>query len=305
MITAYFFNELFRAEILAELQASSESILYQAEGLLVIKDGPEQSIWAQQVWKNCRQIEISSIGDAAKKLKAEKGKWIHSSVQNFRRGSLIAEQVSTVKDVAIGFLDPQARGRGKAFCLIENNSLLLSDDVFPAQPYGQVQFKEDKSAPSRAYLKLWELFSVYGIQPEAGELCLDLGSSPGGWTWVLSSVGCRVLSVDKAPLEPTLSQHPLVTSIKKDAFALDPLDVTQQFGKVDWLFSDIICDPKRLLFLVNKWLDSEAVRNFACSVKFKGKTDLETLNQLMAIKGSKAKHLFHNKHEVTWYLMRN
>ena len=67
--------------------------------------------------------------------------------------------------------------------------------------------KTAAAPPNRAYLKLWEALTLAanmpdGRMPRPGELCLDLGSSPGGWSWVLQKLGARVISVDKAPLDP-------------------------------------------------------------------------------------------------------
>ena len=42
---------------------------------------------------------------------------------------------------------------------------------------------------------------------------------------------------------------------------------------VDWLCSDIICYPQRLLGLVQRWFDAGAVRNIICTIKFQGVTD--------------------------------
>ena len=68
---------------------------------------------------------------------------------------------------------------------------------------GEVTFVEDRSGPpNRAYLKLWEALTLIGETPKPGQLCLDLGSSPGGWTWVMQGTGANVISVDKAPLDP-------------------------------------------------------------------------------------------------------
>ena len=63
-------------------------------------------------------------------------------------------------------------------------------------PHGEVGFVEDKAIPpNRAYLKLWEAFTLLGRHPGAGERCLDMGASPGGWTWVLQSLGAQVLGI--------------------------------------------------------------------------------------------------------------
>ena len=61
---------------------------------------------------------------------------------------------------------------------------------------GEYEFQEDKtSPPSRAYLKLWELFTRLGHWPRSGERVLDLGASPGGWTFVLANqLGANVVA---------------------------------------------------------------------------------------------------------------
>ena len=184
-----------------------------------------------------------------------------------------------------------------SWTLIDANTLLAAPQCSSVFPNGEIQFVEDRtSAPSRAYLKLWDLFTVLGEAPKEGEFCLDLGACPGGWTWVLQQLGARVLSVDKAPLDDRIASLPNVAYRSESAFAIDP----QTIGPVDWLFSDIICYPKRLLTLVQKWLAAGMVRRFVCTVKFQGETDVATVQQLAAIPGSRLLHLHHNKHELTW-----
>jgi 23S rRNA (cytidine2498-2'-O)-methyltransferase len=156
---------------------------------------------------------------------------------------------------------------------------------------------EDREGPpNRAYLKLWEALTIAGRRPGPGSLCLDLGSSPGGWSWVLQGLGARVISVDKAPLEPSIAALPGIDFRRMSAFSLDPGTI----GPVDWLFSDVICYPARLLRLVETWLASGLARNFICTLKFQGATDMETARRFAAIAGSRLVHLSHNKHELTW-----
>src|SRR5690606_4355297 len=141
----------------------------------------------------------------------------------------------------------------------------------------EARFVEDADGPpSRAYLKLWEAFTRLGVRPAPGERCLDLGASPGGWTWVLAELGARVTSVDKAPLDPRVAGRPEVEVRQESAFGLDPAEV----GDVDWLFSDVICYPERLLGLVRRWMASGRVRRLVCTVKFQGATDHTTVRAL-------------------------
>jgi 23S rRNA (cytidine2498-2'-O)-methyltransferase len=126
-----------------------------------------------------------------------------------------------------------------------------------------------------------------------GEVCLDLGASPGGWTWVLARLGADVIAVDRAPLDPSVSAMSGVTQRLESAFGLPP-------GPVDWLFSDIIAYPERLLALTRRWIDVGAPRYVVCTIKFQGATDHNVAEEFAAIPGSQVIHLFHNKHELTF-----
>ncbi len=184
-----------------------------------------------------------------------------------------------------------------SWTLIDPGTVLAAPRCTSPFPNGEAAFVEDRAAPpSRAYLKLWELFTVIGVRPGPGELCLDLGASPGGWSWVLHGLGARVISLDKAPLDPRVAALPGLVHRRESAFALDP----QSLGKVDWLFSDVVCYPARLLALVEKWLAAGTCRRFVCTLKFQGSTDHETARRFAAIPGSRLLHLHHNKHELTW-----
>ena len=143
----------------------------------------------------------------------------------------------------------------------------------------EVLFAENRETPpNRAYLKLWEALTRLGRRPGPGDLCVDLGASPGGWTWVLQRLGARVVSVDKAPLDPSLASLAGIEYRCESAFALDP----RAIGPVDWLFSDVVCYPKRLLSLVQKWLAAGTVRRFVCTVKFQGATDFDAMQAFAA-----------------------
>ncbi len=153
---------------------------------------------------------------------------------------------------------------------MKQDLMLASASCSSPIPNGAYIFEENKTdAPSRAYLKLWEALVRLQKFPKAGETCLDLGSSPGGWTWVLQTLGAHVISVDKAPLAPNVEKLPNIRYVQQSAFGLAPADI----GPVDWLFSDIICYPERLLRLVENWRASGLVKNMVCTIKFQGETD--------------------------------
>jgi 23S rRNA (cytidine2498-2'-O)-methyltransferase len=292
-LTGYLAAEGFVAELLHELGGAVRDV----HGGLVLADGPERAAaWVANVWRDPVYIPISSIGDAAKKLRAIQRNWTQYPLAHHRRAALITDKLPKVSARPLIFGAPAPTAPLGSWTLIAPDMMLASPSCSSPFPNGEARFVEDKTAPSRAYLKLWELFTLIGTRPQPGELCLDLGCSPGGWTWVLQRLGARVLSVDKAALDASVAHLPGVEHRNQSAFALDPAAV----GPVDWLFSDIVCYPKRLLGLVQKWRQAGTVRRFVCTIKFQGATDVEAIRHFAAIPGSQLLHLHHNKHELTW-----
>ena len=71
-------------------------------------------------------------------------------------------------------------------------------------------------------------------------------------------------------------------------------------GKVDWVVSDIIAYPDRIVGLVERWLAAHPAASFVVTIKFQARTEMAPLAPLVAVPGSRLLHLFHNKHELTW-----
>lgn len=269
------------------------------ENLFLVTGPHKNLIFSQNTWLTPQRFEISSISNAAKILRSQGKLWIPCSPQFHRRTLLIQEQLPVFRGLEFQFGQALPSLPLGAWFLEDENTLWLSEKTSSPFPNGVVPFIEDRTAPSRAYLKLWEFFTLSGYRPLSSAKCLDLGSSPGGWTWVLAQLGCEVIAVDKAPLAANLEKNKRIHSLKKDAFTLAP----EAVGPIDWLFSDLICYPPKLYELVEKWRESKMVKNFVCTIKFQGKTDFESLERFLAIPGSQIQHLSANKHEVTWSLL--
>ena len=123
-----------------------------------------------------------------------------------------------------------------------------------------------------------------------------LGSSPGGWSWALSHFVKKVHSVDRTELAPKIAARPNIQFHTGDAFSVNP----KSYNSCNWMFSDIICTPARLLSLVEEWHANSTVKNFVCTIKFKGDCDFDILRSFAAYPDSKIIHLYQNKNEVTW-----
>lgn len=296
--TVYLAPRAALAELVDELGDVTDVL---AERLVFAPGPPRPVTWAQNVWLEPREIPIASIGDGARALREIQRNWHLFDVErHVRRANLIAERLPHVSARPLAFPTPPPSAPLGAWTLLDRDRLLASPRCSTPVPDGRVVFEEDRvGPPSRAYLKLWEALTRWGRRPGPGDRCIDLGSSPGGWTWALAELGADVLSVDKAPLDPRVADHPGVTSVADSAFALDPAALAVD-GPLDWLVCDVACYPERLLALVERWLDARAARHFVCTIKLQGATDADVLERFAAIGGSRVLHLWHNRHEATW-----
>lgn len=265
--------------------------------LIMVEGEAPPAAWAANTWHEPQTIPIASIADGASKLRAIQRNWALYDHRLHRRAALIQERLPHVSAKPLVFPAAAPAAALGSWTLIDEHKILAAARCSSPFPHGEAVFVEDKAAPpNRAYLKLWEALTLLGRHPGPDQRCLDLGSSPGGWTWVLQSLGAEVISVDKAPLAPEVARLPRVAFRQMSAFALDPAEV----GPVDWLCCDVVCYPVRLLTLVERWLDAGLARNFVCTLKFQGETDHATAARFAAIPGSRLMHLHHNKHELTW-----
>jgi 23S rRNA (cytidine2498-2'-O)-methyltransferase len=293
--TGYLAPAGFEAVLTEEL--SHAPIIAMHGRLLLVAGAPLAAAWAANVWCEPVRLTIGSIADGARALRAIQRNWAPYASHLHRRTRLIQEKLPHVSAKPLVFPSPVPTASLGSWMLIDESTILASPHCSSPFPNGEVAFVEDKQAPpNRAYLKLWEALTLIGRWPGPGDRCLDLGASPGGWSWVLQSLGADVISIDKAPLAPAIARLPRIGFRQMSAFALAP----DEIGPIDWLCSDVVCYPTRLLQLVERWLASGLARNFICTLKFQGATDHATARRFAAIPGARLMHLHYNKHELTW-----
>lgn len=298
MLTAYLAPKEFVHELKSEL-INIKAI----HDRLILCEGPIQNpSWAQHIWFDCQIAQFESINQAAQLLKQNAKIWCHYSFAHHRRAQLIQDKLIPIKEKKYDLLAKLPPSEISAWCLIDNNQLIYSKNTNSFLPLGEIHFNEDKNnPPSRAYLKLWDYFTIEKHYPKKGQKVVDFGSCPGGWSWVLQGLGCHVVSIDRSPLAPQIAQLPNIQFIQRNAFTLKPQDL----GPIDWFFSDIICYPDKLFELIQEWRDSGLCKNFVCTIKFQGPTDFKATERFKSIPGAKVQHLFHNKHELTFSLIES
>jgi 23S rRNA (cytidine2498-2'-O)-methyltransferase len=141
-------------------------------------------------------------------------------------------------------------------------------------PEGEIAVASDKAAPSRAFAKLLEAEQRLGAAIGPGERCVDLGASPGSWSYVALERGARVIAVDRAPLRADLMANPRLAFRSGDAFKYEPE------RQVDWLLCDVIAAPERSIELLLRWVRSRWPRRFVVTIKFKGEDEYGALEQV-------------------------
>lgn len=299
--TGYLAIHKFEAELEKELEIKGLPIALKKDRLYLVEGNHEALIWAQMTAFELQSIEITSINDGAKKLKALGRNWGLFTVDFHRRAQLIQDELPKINKKPIAFRAPLPEKAMGFWTLWEQNLILATQKTSSPFALGEMDFLEDKiMPPSRAYLKLWEFFTVYAPEAINGGTSIDVGSCPGGWTWVLRTLEFdQVISVDKAPIEKRIMDLGRIEFLQESAFGLDP----KNFGEIDWFCSDIICYPERLLNLVKRFMETGKVKNFVCTIKYQSETDWENTLKFLEIPNSRIVHLHHNKHEVTWFLM--
>lgn len=277
-------------------------LYYSDKSAFLQKSEGATPYWARTTLLNPFILHFDSIGDAANELKKMMRSWAPYQYTCFRRAQLIQEKLPYVnlKDRKFPVKIPSSPIG--IYTLIDEHTLIASSETTSYLPAGALRFIEDhENPPSRAYLKIQESLTmanlIFSVElPTEGDKCFEAGACPGGWTWVLAGLGAQVYAVDRAELAPELMKNPLITFQAHDAFTLKP----EEIGPVDWVFSDVICYPERLLKWIHQWMDSGMTKNMICTIKMQGEIDWPLIKEFAQIPNSHVLHLNYNKHELTW-----
>jgi 23S rRNA (cytidine2498-2'-O)-methyltransferase len=165
---------------------------------------------------------------------------------------------------------------------------------------GRTRVRVTGHFPSRAARKLEEALAWLGVAPGPGELCVDLGAAPGGWTYVLADRRARVIAVDPAKLKPEILEMKGVRHVQESAFNYKP------DAEVDWLFCDMAWRPLEAAALLAKWGRNRWTRMMVANIKLpmtKKAEIVARVRHILATEGDwkhiRVKQLYHDRDEVT------
>jgi 23S rRNA (cytidine2498-2'-O)-methyltransferase len=182
-----------------------------------------------------------------------------------------------------------------------------------AWPMGIPRLRMPSASPSRSTVKLAEAFLEFLDERDReqrlapGMTAVDLGASPGGWTYQLVQRGMTVTAVDNGDIDARLLDSGQVKHRRTDGFHYRPPE------PVDWLVCDMVESPSRIATLVGRWMQegwaSEAIFNLKLPMKKRWEELVRCRGIIDAALGGggyylRMKQLYHDREEVTAYLSR-
>ena len=178
------------------------------------------------------------------------------------------------------------------------------------------RLKFPSDAPSRSTLKLEEAFLEFIPRDEwdtrlaSGMRAVDLGACPGGWTYQLVKRSMMVVSIDNGAMAESLMMTGQVKHYMVDGFKYKP-----EKKNVYWLVCDMIEKPQRVGQLICDWLINGWCQESIFNLKLPMKKRYETVQEVLAEMQQRfdeagikvkfqARHLFHDREEVTVHLCK-
>jgi 23S rRNA (cytidine2498-2'-O)-methyltransferase len=201
-------------------------------------------------------------------------------------------------------------------CLTDAQTAFIAEaDIARSSPWhgGIPRLRFPSAAPSRSTLKLEEALLTLLDDDERerwlkpGMSGVDLGASPGGWTYQLVRRSIRVTAIDNGPMAASLLDSGLVTHLREDGFRYRPQ------MPVDWLVCDMVEQPRRVAARIAEWLAEGWCRYTVFNLKLPMKKRYDEVNlcrdlieQTLAAAGKRiewrARQLYHDREEITVFV---
>jgi 23S rRNA (cytidine2498-2'-O)-methyltransferase len=186
-----------------------------------------------------------------------------------------------------------------------------SDQMGSWHSCGIQHLRMPPDAPSRSTLKLEEAFLrmlTYGEKKHVfppGTWAVDLGASPGGWTYQFLKRSLSVQCVDNGAMQDGLGDNGKLEHLRVDGFSFVP------HKPVLWFACDMVESPSKIVDLVGKWIQHDLAQYFVFNLKLPMKKRfLEVSQQLTLLREKcekygysnatiRAKQLYHDREEIT------
>ncbi len=170
---------------------------------------------------------------------------------------------------------------------------------------GMRRFAREDGQVSRSEFKLLEALEAFGIELPPRGVALDLGAAPGGWTRVLRQHAQYVTAVDPGDLHPSLRKDSGVRHLKTTAEEY----LEQEPDHYDLIVNDMRMDARdsaRLMASYAEYLYAGGQVIMTLKLPERKRRSvidhaLKILTRAYDVHGMK--QLFHNRSEITLYLV--
>jgi 23S rRNA (cytidine2498-2'-O)-methyltransferase len=254
--------------------------------------------------------------------------WVQNVIQ-LEAGTHVAVQVRKMEQVSTdmtqsGFKQAMDRVLVEQFSAVpvaKDAELILSLYLTPEKAYigksrpehnlsdwsgGAIRFRKEEGQVSRAKFKLLEAEQAFQLDFSQYRTGLDVGAAPGGWTSLLLERGVKVTAIDPAKLDKELLKHPNLTFIQKNAS-----DIKLNAESFELLVCDMSWNPRQMARLIKGLLPSlRTGGTVIITAKLMHKKAFQTVREIVddlspELALQKAKQLFHNREELTLFLIKS
>ncbi len=278
--------------LVAETTSASGSEIARAIATALHAASRVPVAWAFDIWVPDSDV-ANPLNAAATALEAETLREIATIAASW--------SVTRVPDARVAFSE---NGLYAQVCLLPDRRCAVgvgwARDAISLAPGGRLRVHVPSAAPSRAAMKLLEAFAWLDRAPEPGDLCVDLGAAPGGWTWVLlEKYRTRVLAVDPANLDKSVVGQRGLVHLRADAFKIEPEET------MDWLFCDMAFRPLEVAGLLAKWARRQWARMLIANIKLPMRKKAEIMARVRDIledggwTNLRVRQLYHDRDECT------
>lgn len=162
---------------------------------------------------------------------------------------------------------------------------------------------------SRAYLKMVEALEWSALPIASGEVCVELGCSPGGAAQALLQRGLYVVGIDPADVDPTVTGHPNFLHVRRRSTEVPK----KEFNRARWLAADMNVPPSYTLDAVEDVVLNKTglIRGLVLTLKLADWSLAESIPELVArvqswgYRDVRTRQLAFNRQEICMVALRS